>query len=451
MKSLFRMNKRIRYLTAVLIIAGLLVPSLALAEEIPMPISPGDKLTADRCVIIALERHPQLLAAQGTVKASESKIGQAVAGYLPQINLSASYSKIKNPPGSVVTSGTDAATIGGSRKPFDQYSGAITASQLIYDFGKTPNQIWIQKYGAEAARGDLGGTRGTLILSVRQAYYGLLATQRSREVAKEVVAQYEQHLQQAKGFFEVGTKPKFDVIKAQAELSTARLNLIKAENAFKIAKVTLNNAMGVPDAPDYTIEDSLDVVKKEIPFSEAISRAHQSRPELLASQARIKAADEQVSYAYKGFFPSISASGSYNRVGREFYPPEGWSAGITATWGLFNGFDTVHKVREAKANLETARANYELLKQNVLLEVQQAYLQLLQAKESIPTAELGVQQATENLEIANGRYKAGVGNPIEVTDAEITYMNAKNSHTQALYDYQVAVASLDRAIGGMQQ
>ncbi len=68
----------------------------------------------------------------------------------------------------------------------------------------------------------------------------LLASQRSREVAKEVVTQYEQHLQQAKGFFEVGTKPKFDVIKAQAELSTARLNLIKAENALKIAKVTLN-------------------------------------------------------------------------------------------------------------------------------------------------------------------------------------------------------------------
>jgi len=451
MKFRFRTNRRIRELAAALVIAGSLAHSPALSDEIPIPVRPGETLTADRCVSIALERHPQLLAAQGAVKASESKIGQAVAGYLPQINLNASYSKIKTPPGSVVTSGTDAATISGTRKPFDQYSGSITASQLIYDFGKTPNQIWIQKYGAEAARGDLGGTRGTLILSVRQAYYGLLAAQRSRNVAKEVVAQYEQHLQQARGFFEVGTKPKFDVIKAQAELSTAKLNLIKAENALKIAKVTLNNAMGVPDAPDYTIEDSLDVVKKEIPFSEAISRAHQTRPELLASQARVKAADEQVSYAYKGFFPSISASGSYNRVGKEFYPPEGWSAGITATWGLFNGFDTVHKVREAKANLETARANYELLKQNVLLEVQQAYLQLLQAKESIPTAVLGVEQATENLEIANGRYKAGVGNPIEVTDAEITYMNAKNSHTQALYDYQVSSASLERAIGGFGQ
>jgi TolC family type I secretion outer membrane protein len=425
------------------------LPLCVQAEEIPMPIKPGDQLTVDRCVVIALERHPQILAAWSTVKASESRIGQAIAGYLPQINLNAGYSKIKNPPGSITTGDSDAATIGGKRQ-YDQYSGSITASQLIYDFGKTPNQIWIQKYNTQAAEGDLSSTKGTLILLVRQAYYGLLASQRNLIVAKEVVAQYEQHLEQAKGFFEVGTKPKFDVIKAQAELSTAKLNLIKAENARKLAKVTLNNAMGTPDAPDFSVEDSLDVVKKEIPLAEAISRAYESRPELVASQARIKAAEEQVSYVYKGFLPSISATGSYNRSGRDFYPPEGWTAGITATWGLFSGFDTVHKVREAKANLDTIRANHELLKQSVLLEVQQAYLQLLQAKESIPTAELGVQQATENLEIANGRYQAGVGNPIEVTDAEITYMNAKNAHTQALYDYQVAVASLDRAIGGMQ-
>lgn len=450
MRYPLQINRRILHLAAALAIAGCLAPSSVFSEEVPMPVRPGDKLTVDRCVSIAIERHPQLAAAKSTVRASESRIGQAVAGYLPQINASGSYTKIKNPPGSVTTTGGE-ATVAGSRKAYDQYNGSLMVSQLIYDFGKTPNQIWIQKYGAEAARGDLGGTQGSLILSVRQAYYGLLAAQRSRDVAKEVVGQYEHHLRQAQGFFEVGTKPKFDVIKAQADLSTARLNLIKAENSFKIAKVTLNNAMGVPNAPDYTIEDSLDVVKKEIPLAAAIELANKNRPELIASQARIKAADEQVSYAYKGFFPSISATGAYNRSGRDFFPPEGWTAGVSLTWGLFNGFQTVHQVKEAKANLDTARSNYDLLKQNVLLEVQQAYLQLLQAKESIPTAELGVQQATENLEIANGRYNAGVGNPIEVTDAQVTYSNAKNAHTQALYDYQVSSASLERAIGGFGQ
>lgn len=445
----FRTNRHLCHLTAALAIAVCLSPSIVLADEIPVPIKPGDKLNVDRVVSIAIERQPQLAAAQSTVRASESKIGQAVAAYLPQVNASGTYTKIKNPPGSLSTSGSS-GTISGVRT-YEQYSGNISASQLLYDFGKTPNQIWIQKYGAEAARGDLGGVRSNVILAARQAYYGLLAAQRSRDVAKEVTGQFEQHLQQAKAFFEVGTKPKFDVIKAESDLSTAKLSLIKAENALKIAKVTLNNAMGVPDAPDYTIEDSLDVVKKEMTLPAAVETAYKNRPELLASQARVKAADEQVSYAYKGFFPSISATGSYIRSGQDFFPPEGWNAGVAITWGLFNGFQTVHQVREAKANLDTARSNYELLKQNVLLEVQQAYLQLLQAKESIPTAELGVKQATENLEIATGRYNAGVGNPIEVTDAQITYSNAKNAFTQALYDYQVAAASLERSIGGIGQ
>ncbi|HMK43330.1 MAG TPA: TolC family protein [Dissulfurispiraceae bacterium] len=437
---------RIRRWGAVFLIGVWCIPVLAGAEEPSAPFKPGEQLTVDQCVGIAVVRHPQLAAAQGAVKASESRIGQAVAAYLPQVNASGNYMKIKAPNGTSITS-----LESGSNKPYQQYSGSINASQLIYDFGKTPNQIWIQKYGAEASRGDFAETKVSLVLAVRQAYYGLLQAQRNRDVAKEVVVQFEQHLQQAQGFYEVGTKPKFDVIKAKADLSNAKLNLIKAENALRIAKVTLNNTLGYPDAPDYSIVDSLDIVKKEIPLPEAVERAYKNRPELLASDARVKASDEQVSYAYKGFLPSISAVGSYSRTGQDFLPPEGWTAGIALSWSLFNGFQTVHQVGEAKANLETAKANYDLLKQNVLLEVQQAYLQLMQAKESIPTAELGVQQATENLDIANGRYNAGVGSPIEVTDAQVTYINAKTAHTQALYDYQVAVASLEKAIGGMEQ
>jgi TolC family type I secretion outer membrane protein len=449
MKYLLWMNRSIRHLATALAIAGCLAPYSAHAEEIPVPIKPGDKLSVDRVVSIAIERQPQLAAAQSTVRASESRIGQAVSAYLPQVSATGGYSKIKSPVSSLTSSGSETAING--KSPYEQYSGSINASQLLYDFGKTPNQIWIQKYGAEAARGDLGGVRGNVILAARQAYYGLLAAHRTRDVAIEVTAQFEQHLQQAKAFYEVGTKPKFDVTKAEADLSTAKLNLIKAENSLKIAKVTLNNTMGVPDAPDYTIEDSLEVVKKEMVLAAAVDTAYRNRPELLASQSRVKAADEQISYAYKGFFPSVSAVGAYNRNGREFFPPEGWNAGVSMTWQLFNGFQTVHQIREAKANLDTARSNYELLKQNVLLEVQQAYLQLLQAKESIPTAQLGVQQATENLEIATGRYNAGVGSPIEVTDAQILYANAKIAYTQALYDYQVSTASLERAIGGIGQ
>ena len=117
------------------------------------------------------------------------------------------------------------------------------------------------------------------------------------------------------------------------------------------------------------------------------------------------------------------------------------------TFPLFSGFLTKYQVQEARSNLDVIRANEESLRQNILLEVKQAYLNLEEARERIPTAELTVRQAEENLELASGRYKAGVGNPIEVTDALVVYNNAKSSYIQALYDYRVAGASLQRAMG----
>jgi outer membrane protein TolC len=108
---------------------------------------------------------------------------------------------------------------------------------------------------------------------------------------------------------------------------------------------------------------------------------------------------------------------------------------------------TQYQVEESKATLNVLKANEESLRQGVFLEVQQAYLNLQDAEERIPTAELAVRQTEENLDIANGRYAAGVGNPIEVTDAQVAYTNAKTSYIQALYDYKVAQASLEKAMG----
>jgi len=104
-------------------------------------------------------------------------------------------------------------------------------------------------------------------------------------------------------------------------------------------------------------------------------------------------------------------------------------------------------VEEARANLNILKANEESLKQTIFLEVQGAYLTLRAAEEGIPTAKLGVEQAQENLDIANGRYAAGVGNPIEVTDAEVGLARARTSYIQTLYIDKVAVASLEKAMG----
>ena len=120
---------------------------------------------------------------------------------------------------------------------------------------------------------------------------------------------------------------------------------------------------------------------------------------------------------------------------------------MTLTFPLFSGFLTSHLVAEAKSNLYILKANEESLRQEILLDVRQAYLNLQAAEASIATAELASKQAKENLDLANGRYSAGVGSPIEVSDAFATYVTAQASYTTALANYKTAQASIEKAMG----
>jgi outer membrane protein len=114
---------------------------------------------------------------------------------------------------------------------------------------------------------------------------------------------------------------------------------------------------------------------------------------------------------------------------------------------IFSGFLVKNQISEAKANLDVVKSNEELLKQQVRLEVEQALSNMIEAEERIVTAQLAIRQAEDNLELANGRYATGVGNPIEVTDALVAVSAAKIAYISALTDYKTAQASLEKAMG----
>jgi outer membrane protein len=415
----------------------LMIPFEVKAEEI---IKKGESLNLERCTEIALKRQPVIIAAKGTANANQSKIGEAKANYYPQINWTSSASRTSV--GTRSSYGFETRSV-----IFNSYSSGVTLNQDIFDFGKTASQVEIQRLNYDSSLSDLENVSKQIIFNVKQTYYGVLQAKRNRDVSLEAVKQFQQHLEQAKGFYEVGTKPKFDVTKAEVDLSNAKLNLIKAENAVRIAVANLNNTMGVPDSPEYEIEDNLSFKKYEITFDDAVSSAYQNRPDLKSIIVKKQAAESSIELAKKDYYPVLTGTAGYEYAGNTFPLEKGWNIGATLSFPIFSGFLTKYQMDGAKANLNVLRANEESLRQGVFLEVQQAYLNLKEAEESIPTAELGVKQAEENFEIANGRYAAGVGNPIEVTDAEVLLANAKLSYIQALYNYKVSRASLEKAMG----
>lgn len=434
--------KRLSVFIAVL---SMVFPAMVTAKEI---IHPGEVLTLDRCIDIGLRNQPSIRAARGTVDVYYARKSLAEAGYYPRVDAEAGYSRFKP---STISTGTGTVGVSGrvtSTDSFDQYATGVSANQTIFDFWKTGTQVNIEQLSIDSSREDLRFTEDQVILNVKQAYFALLEAQRNLEVAGETVIKFQQILEQAKAFYSVGSKPKFDVTNAEVDLGNARLDLIRARNSLKIAKVTLNNRLGVPDAPDYAIEDNLSFVKYGISLQEALAAAYENRPELRSIAFKMKATEEAVSLAQKDYLPALYGNASYSWAGDRFGVNDGgWSTGLSLSIPIFSGFSTRSRISEAKANLLILSANEETLRQSVLLEVQQALLFLTDLEAGIPVAELTVKASQENVEIANGRYAAGVGNPIEVTDANVGLSNARKTLNQVLYNYQVARASLERAMG----
>jgi len=419
----------------------------AFAEDQP---DTAPRLTLQEAITIALGRHPTLIAAQGTVQAQTARVGETRSNALPQFNLTSSYTR-------TTSNATALPGIGGfnvtttpspSNESFDSYFAGASLQQLLYDFGKTSAQINTAKKSLEASQWDKETSRQGVVFNVRSSYFGVLKARRLVQVDEETVTQLAEHLQQVEGFYQAGTRTKYDVTTAQVDLTNARLNLITARNGAEVARVTLANAMGVPDQPIGELEDVLGFEKVEITLDEAIKEGLAHRPELQSFSAQRLAQEASVTAAVRTYFPTLSGTADYTYRGEQVSSMVwNWSAGVNLTIPLFSGYLTKSQVAEARANLDVLNANEEALRQAILLDIRQAYLNLTEAEERVHTSELVVRQAEENLALADGRFQAGVGTSVERTDAQVQLTNAKTSQVQALYDYRVDRAQLEKAMG----
>jgi outer membrane protein TolC len=298
-----------------------------------------------------------------------------------------------------------------------------------------------------------------VVLNVKQSYYALLAAKKLVEVAQKTVEQTEDHLKQAEAFFRTGSKPRYDVTRAEVEVNNAKLGLINAKNGVRIRTIALNNAMGIDPGKATEIVEALPAVPALPTLEQAQIDALKNRPDMKKTEADIEAARARVRAEQSNYLPTLSANAAYNWANgsTEMGPFLGtmfkddvqnsWNAGIMLTLPLFQGGLTKGRVGEARANLLALEAQREVMKQSILLEVNQAFADLESAAARVEVMEKTLQKARENLDIAQGRYKAGVGPYIEVTDAQLSSVNSETDHIKALYDYHLAIAQLLKAMG----
>ena len=396
-------------------------------------------LSLDDCIRKALQNNPQIRSAFNNSEIYKTKIGQAWASYFPTFNMTNGVTRNR-----FLT-----VNFAVPDRVYTFYNAMdLSASQLLFDFGKTKASVDMYKRTYESTIANLDETINTVIYNVKSSYYSLLHALEKQNVYADSVKSYELQLKQAEAFYLIGTKPKIDVTMAQYNLGNAQLGYIKATNEVTIAMAQLNNAMGLPEENDYKILDKLLLKEYIYDFDDLLAKAYESRPELLSYEKKAKASEMLIRSTKRAFFPDLEAVGAYSiGGGTRFSDDYGWTIGAQFVYGNTNLWLLKKRVDEAKATHQKDIADLDVAKQNVYLQVKQAYVNLKNAHESIPVTALSLKHAKEQYDLASGRYKTGVGNAIELKDSETTYRNARLDYISSLLQYNVSVADLERVVG----
>lgn len=384
-------------------------------------------LTLEECLALAEANHPSLEEARANLAVQQAKLGQVKADNALTGSLSASTSRESGKEGS--------------------YSSSFTISKLLSDSGKNAleqkSQILSIDSSAESQRETILSVR----TEVKNAYYGLLLALLKRDQAEDAVKTYLRHLGKAKGFYEAGSKAKFDVTKAEVDLSNAKIDLVSAEAALGTARAALSNAVGVPLENVRPVSDFRP--SRPLPDeSFALEQAMENRPDIRSARLKSEAGKLGVAIAAKGNAATVSLSGSAKLSGTNRSPNDDFNMSVNLSVPVFDGGLTNYKVSEARSSSKALEAARKKVEQTIRYEVRSSILSVKEAEAKIPTTELLVYQAKENLTLAEGRYETGVGNVLEVADAVLASTSAKISYYEALHDYSVSLAELEKILGG---
>src|SRR6059036_1176741 len=422
----------------------------AFAQIAPVPATgrapiAGRVLTLDECVSIALEAQPTIQATLYDYAAARYRVTQALAPLLPQVSGLVTATKSESSAVSTFAP-TGRLTQSQTFKGFSEtFIAQVVLSQLLFDFGKNLAATEAARKLAEVAVEDVELQRQLISLAVKEEYTNILFAQRLIRVQQQAVQRAELNLRSAKGFFDVGTRPKSDVARAEVDVANARVDLIRARNALRTAIVALNIAMAIDvDSPTQIVDN---LIYQPITLDRQQLRADslRQRPEYRQSKLRASAAEALERQTFRNFFPDVTGTGAYG--GAQSQLSESWTLGLSLNWSLFDGGNRIARYQEAKANVEGARARVKSTELDIVQNVEQAEIAVEESQERIQAAQTLVASAQENFRLAQGRFDAGVGTILELTDAQLALTQGQNTESQALADYRIALARLDRAVG----
>jgi outer membrane protein len=417
-------------------------------------------LPLDEALRQAVAHQPLLQSVQHRHEIAAAQLMQARAIEYPQISAAVELlgATANNTATSYITP-TDFARVGtrpraqaglSSFTPFVDSLAGIGAHYDLLDFGYTRGTVGAAQANVEASTADQQQVLQDVLLRVTVAYFDALATEQALAIARDTLTRATEHDALAQAGVRSGLKPPIDLARSQAELQAAKLGVIRSQNSARVSIAALDTAIGwVPEHGYALVAPPIDT--RPVPEEPtALQAALGTRFDLQALHAQEQGSELQQLTARSANYPRLLATSSVSLRGFDGLPQTlNYDLGLVLSVPLFTGFQTQGQEQEAAARLAELRSREVGLRDAISYQLRQARETIASAHEAIAASEAQVNAAKVGLSLAEGRYKQGLGNIVELTDAQSQFDAAQLGLVQSRLTAAVSRVQLDHAQGAL--
>jgi outer membrane protein len=424
-------------------------------------------LTLEAALELGRQNSTLIQASRANAEAATAKASESHAVLRPTFKLEANYGRLSEVDPFRVQLPGSPAPITISPVVLDNYSLRASVQQPLFTGFRLVSSAHAADRLADASEQEYRTTEADLVVNVTTAYWQLYQAFQKKGFVDENVLRLETDEHDTENLMKAGLATRNDLLRVQVQLSTARLAQIDAENDLKIAMMLLNTLVGLPLETDIelaSVPGSHGERQREGISSQAgqarelKEKALRLRPDILAMQSRVLAAEEGVRAARGPWWPQIYLAGNYyySRPNPRILPTRDefmgtWDVGVQLRVDIWNWGATLFQTEQAEAGLKQARALLAQMEDNASLEVERSLLLLSRAKDKIALAQLAVQQAEESARQTSEKYHTGLATTADLIDGDVGLLQSRTTLTGALVEYEVAKAQLTRALGGPYQ
>ncbi|MFQ6069144.1 MAG: TolC family protein [Candidatus Aminicenantales bacterium] len=410
-------------------------------------------LTLDESIRLALSQNPYHLASEERVASAEYGMLEAKSKFFPSLSTQGLHTLDEKVFELDLPSFFPGQPPQRVKMDFTRdYQISLSLTFPLYMGGKIVSGLRQAKYNLQSARETVRQSEEEMVFNVKRAFYGYLLGKEFAEVAEEAVKLAEKHYENVKRLYEAGLASKFDLLRSEVQLANLQPRLIKARNALKLSELSLKSLLGLELSRPVEIRGKLIYEPLEAEEEKCLEKALLNRPELKQLDYQKKIAREMLKLARASHLPSVAISGTYNLWADKFsLRRDNWQSfyaiNLALSLPVFNGFSISARVGQSRALIRELELTHKGLVEAIKLEVRQALLSLKEARESIVSQGKNVEQARESVRIAELNYAEGLATSLDVSSARVALTEAKSNYAQALYDYAISLARLEKAMG----